>query len=423
MSDEALYAAVEAAVDAHFEAAQVPWMRRLVEQPSHTGARDSVEAAAQILDELAGSLGLSIRRVPDPSGTYADHRVYATPATQAGDRTPALVGHVDTVFPPSLGFLHFTRDDEGRGDIVRGPGVLDMKSGLSAMLFALQALREAAPERFEALKLRVVVVSDEEVGSPSSEPLFAELAPKLSEALVFEAGRVEDKIVTARKGGGMFRVVARGRAAHAGNHHEDGISAIHAVALLIPRVEALTDYARGVTVSVGLIEGGTAKNTVPEEASFVIDTRFERVSDAEEVVAKLEALVARPFEGLEGVPDKLHQVEMRLEGQVTRPPMEPTPVSQALRLRYEAHAAACGLKVGEAPLQGGGSDANLLAAAGVPCIDGLGPWGRHFHKVQEWSSLDSLRRRTAALARYLVDCAGSAPTPPPTDETEPGSPR
>ena len=96
-------------------------------------------------------------------------------------------------------------------------------------------------------------------------------------------------------------------------------------------------------------------------------------------------------------------VAFELVGGITRPPMEATHATQELRARYERHAAAVGLQIGEAPLQGGGSDANLLAARGVPCIDGLGPAGRHYHRVDEWSSLDSLRRRTQALALFLAE--------------------
>jgi len=393
------YRAIETAVVDGFEAAQVSWIQRLVEMPSYTKARDDVAAAAELVDATAARLGLSVERHADPDAVYADHRVYATPAVTADDVTPALVGHIDTVFPRSLGFVAFSRD----GDTIRGPGTLDMKSGLSIMFFALEALKAAHPERFDALKLRILMNADEEVGSPSSRGMIVGLAPKLSEALVFEAGRVEDRIVTARKGLGSWRLRVTGNAAHAGNRHAEGINAIHALALVIPRLEALTDYERGVTVNVGLIEGGTAKNTVPQEAHCVIDTRFIRKVDGDALVASLHALAIDPFAGIVGVPEKLRQAEFVLEGMVTRPPMEPTPAIQALRQRYEAHAAAAGLKTGEAPLQGGGSDANLLAAAGVPCIDGLGPWGRHFHKVEEWSSLDSLRRRTQALARYLLD--------------------
>lgn len=400
--DPELAARVRAAVAGSFERAQVPFFARLVEQPSCTREPEDVERAAEILDGEASALGLAIARHPDPDARYAAHRVYSTPATAPADRALALVGHVDTVFPRSAGFSGFARE----GDVVRGPGVLDMKSGLSAMLFAIRAVRDAAPEAWARLRVRAIVVTDEEVGSPSSRALFAELAPRTRAALVLEAGRAEDRIVTRRRGGGLWAITAHGRAAHAGNHHAAGVSAIHALALVVPRLEAITDYARGLTVSVGLFEGGTAKNTVPERAQLDLDARFETARDAADLEARLAAIVADPFAGLDGVPEKLRAVRFALEGGVTRPPMERTEASDALRRRYEAHAAACGLAVGEAPLQGGGSDANLLAAAGVPCIDGLGPAGAHFHETREWSSLESLRRRTEALALFLLEESG-----------------
>lgn len=401
--DAALGALLRGAVDHDFEAAQVPWLQRVVDQPSHTHARADVEAAAQIVDEVAAELGLTRELHPDPEGRFADHRVYATPATGADDRTLALVGHIDTVFPRSLGFLSFSRD----GDVVRGPGVLDMKSGISSMLFALRALRRAAPERFAALRLRLVVVSDEEVGSPSSHALYDRLAPRTTAGLVFESGRKHDLIVTARKGGGVFTVTVHGKAAHSGNDHQAGVNAIHALALLVGKIEAMTDYPRGVTLNVGTIEGGTAKNTVPERASCQIDARFETVADSEQVTAAIYGLVREPFAGLVGVPDRLRGVRVEVSGGVTRPPMEPIAASQQLRRAYEPYAAASGLQIGEAELQGGGSDANLLVALGVPCIDGLGPHGEYFHQVREWCSLGSLGRRTAALAWFLAEQAGT----------------
>ncbi len=400
-----------AVVDEAFEREQVPWFRRLVEQPSHTYAREDVEAAAVLIDSKAAALGLACTKIPDAHGKFADHRVYATPPAAAGAKSLALVGHVDTVFPRSLGFLHYSRDTDAAGnpgDIVRGPGVLDMKSGLSAMFFALQALEKVFPGTLARLPLRLIVVSDEEVGSPSSRRLYQELAPSLVGALVFEAGRDEDKIVVARKGGGMFTVKATGRAAHAGNDHAAGVNAIHALTYLVHKVEALTDYAGGVTANVGLISGGTAKNTVPEQAQMTIDTRFVTTASADEVVAKIEAMLADPFAGCSGFPERLRRTKFVLEGGVTRPPMEPTPGNEALRKAYEAHALATGLKGGAAPLQGGGSDANILAGLGVPCIDGLGPYGKFFHRVQEWSSLTSLRQRTQALASFLAQQAGRA---------------
>ncbi|TPV92831.1 MAG: M20 family metallopeptidase [Myxococcales bacterium FL481] len=394
-----------AAVDSSFEAEHVPWLTRLVDQPSYTGARDNVERAAQIIDEMAATLSMRRVLVPDPSGTFADHRVYSAPGVAEDTRAMALVGHVDTVFPESLGFLRLNRDppdSESGGDVIRGPGTLDMKSGLSSIVFALRAIARCAPEVYDGLRVRFVCNSDEEVGSPSSHDLFKELATRTTSAMVFEAGRVEDRIITARKGGGSFRFTMQGKAAHAGNEHAKGVNAIHALALLVPRIEAITDYGRGITVNVGLVSGGTAKNTVPETAWCQVDTRFVTREGADYVVAELERIAAAPFEGMGDVPERAKAARCELSGRVTRLPMEPVEATQVLRRLYEPYAAAQDIGVGEAPLQGGGSDANLLAGYGVPCIDGLGPWGRAFHSVDEWSSLDSLRRRTRALACFLV---------------------
>ncbi|MFZ9886217.1 MAG: M20/M25/M40 family metallo-hydrolase [Myxococcota bacterium] len=391
-----------AAVDEIFEIEQVALLETLVNAPSHTGAKDDVEEAAKLLDEAAARVGLRRRLISDPTGRFADHRVYSTPATSDVDHALALVGHIDTVFPRSLGFLHFRRE----GDTVFGPGTLDMKSGLTEILFALAALRRARPLEFDRLKARFVCVSDEEVGSPSSaSEVYAGLADRTSAALVFEAGRDEDRIVTARKGAAMYTVTARGRAAHAGNKHHEGANAIHALALVIPQIEGLTDYASGLTANVGLVEGGTAKNTVPDTARCVVDVRFERLVDVERVQAFFNALRENPFAS---VPphlrhERLTEVRFEVQGVVSRPPMEASEATQRLRRRYETHAGAAGLRCGEAPLQGGGSDANLLAARGVPVIDGLGPAGKHFHKVEEHSSLDSLCRRTKALACFLAE--------------------
>lgn len=384
--------AITDAVEARFEGEQVPMLAALVELPSCSREPLDVEAAAVLLDLRAAELGLTRTLHRDPSGVYAAHRVYTTPGLAPDAPALALVGHVDTVFPSSLGFFGFGRD----GDVATGPGVLDMKSGLSSIFAALEAIRAVSPERFAALALRVLINSDEEVGSPSSDALIASVARVSHAALVFEAGRAEDRLVVARKGVGSFRIHAHGRSAHAGLHHADGVNAIEALAHVIPRVEAATDHDRGMTANVGLIEGGTSSNTVPERASCTVDCRYADPKDGAELEARVRAAVEAPL------PAHLEGATVELEGRLHRPPMLPTDASRALAARYGEQARAAGLGAGEAPLQGGGSDANLLAAAGVPCIDGLGPAGSGIHRTTERCSLDSLRRRTVALARFLV---------------------
>lgn len=395
-------AALDAAVDAAFEREQVSLLATLVEHPSCSREPEDVERAFDVLDAAAAAAGLGVTRYPDSRGQVAAHRVYAT----CSDETPALalVGHLDTVFPRAMGFTGFRRE----GDVARGPGVLDMKSGLTSMLFALRALRVVWPEGALRLPLRLVVVSDEEIGSPSSQEVFSALAPRTRGALVFEAGREADRIVTRRKGGGLYTIVSQGVAAHAGNRYLEGTNAIVALALALPRIEALGDLARGTTVSVGLVEGGTAKNTVPDRALAHLDARYESLEEVARLERDMRTLLADPFTGVPEhlAPPRLRKAKLSLEGGVTRPPMEPRDGTAALLAAYARCARAVGLGADEAPLQGGGSDANLLAAAGVPVIDGLGPYGEHFHETREWCSLASLRQRTQALARFLADSVG-----------------
>ena len=393
-------------VESAFESQHVPFLERLVNQPSHTAAREDVEAAAKIIDELAAEIGLRHTLVPDPEGEFADHRIHSTPSTSDTDDAIALVGHCDTVYPRSQGFLEFRRDSAdgpSAGDHVFGPGVLDMKSGLTVILFALRALAREAPEIFEQLKLRFICNTDEEMGSPNSRQLFEAIAPRTTLGLVFEAGRIEDRVITARKGTGTFTLTAFGNEAHAGNDHESGVNAIHALALAIPQIEALTDYDLGTTINVGTIVGGTAKNTVPANARCVIDARITALDEMHRVETELRAIADWSFPNADQVPDRIREAQLVLEGGILRPPMETTDASTRLRESYEEFARKTGLGSGAAPPQGGGSDANNLAGHGVPVIDGLGPWGQFMHSPREWSSLDSLRKRTAALACFLAD--------------------
>ena len=383
-------------IDRAFETEQVPWLEELVNQPSHTQESADVEKAASIIEGRMREIGMGVTKVPAQG--FADHRVYVAPETPEDGKALLLAGHCDTVYPREQGFLHFGRD----GDTIRGPGVLDMKSGLSVVVFALQAIRRAAPDKFAALALRFVVNTDEEVGSPDSAALYGKLSGLSTHALVFEGGREGDHIITSRKGTGGLTLRVTGVGAHAGNQHEDGVSAIHALSLIIQKVEAFTDYAAGTTVNVGLVKGGTSKNTVPESAECGIDIRVTSREAGERVMAALENIASDPFGGSDVYPPKLGKVGVQLENVLFRPPMESTPASKSLRETYETFAQREGLGTGAAPLQGGGSDANLLSANGVPCIDGLGPYGKFMHSPKEWSSLESLRKKTRALAGFLL---------------------
>ena len=301
-----------------------------------------------------------------------------------------LVGHHDTVFPREV-FAGYRSE----GDVGFGPGVLDMKGGLVVMAFALRALQEV--DALGRVPLTMAVVADEEVGSPESGPWLQQAARGAAVALVFEAGREGDAIITRRKGTLAMTARAIGRAAHAGNAHAQGASAIRAMARFIESAEALNGCASGVTINVGTVHGGTSKNTVPAHCVAELDGRFERTADGEDLVARLHALVSTP---------SVAGTIVALEGGVARAPLERTDEGARWMRRYAECQRAAGLGEAEAPPQGGGSDASTTAAAGVPSIDGLGPRGSGFHTLDERVELDSLVPKCEALVRFLLGMAG-----------------
>jgi glutamate carboxypeptidase len=370
------------------EAPMLAAIERLVAVNSHTDNRDGGARVAEMLaGELASIEGVSVRTVP--STRFAPHLIASTRAAEGSpEGCVAIVGHLDTVFPPGT-FEGFRRD----GALARGPGVLDMKGGLVVAIEALRAL--AAAGLLARARVRFAIVSDEEVGSPEGQPLLRRELAGAACALVLEAGRAGDKVITARKGTGSAKVVATGKAAHAGNAHDKGANAIWALARFIDRAQALTDYGRGVTVNAGTITGGQSKNTVPDEASAALDFRFERLTDGE---ATFAALAAAASEAAASVPG----TSLSVEGGPARMPLERTDANVALYREYAAHARAAGLGDAEAPLLGGGSDASTTAAIGIPSIDGLGPRGSGFHTRDELIEVASLLPKAEAMAAFIA---------------------
>lgn len=351
----------------------------LVRQSSYSRDKAGVDAVGDLLVER-----VPLRCARVASARYGDHLVFGD--RRPGDAGVLLIGHHDTVFPAEV-FAGW-REDETYG---YGPGALDMKGGLVVIAFALQAL--ARQGLLRASEVTLVVASEEELGSPESAGVIRAHAPGADAALVFEAGRAGDVIVTARKGTGSVRAEATGRAAHAGNAHHLGANAVRAMARFIEAAEALTDHAAGVTVNVGRVEGGIGKNTVPDACVAEVDLRFATTDDG----ARLRAALAACASGVD-----LPGTTVSLRFETGREPLQRTAGGAALRDAYGRCQRAAGLGEGEAPLQGGGSDACTTGAAGVPSIDGLGPRGTGFHTVHERVELGSLVPKAEALARFLA---------------------
>jgi len=358
--------------------------RQWVEVNSYTANVDGVNQVGAMLREAFALPSLTLTTIHAEG--FGDHLVWRTPAATSG--AILLVGHHDTVFPP--GHFEGWRED---GPRAVGPGALDMKGGLAVIRTALAALDEVGA--LASLPIIAISVSDEEVGSPTSAAHLRELARGAACALVFESGRANDMIITRRKGVGAMTVTAHGKAAHAGNNHKDGANAIWALAKFVDAAHQLTDYARGVTVNVGQFTGGTSKNTVAEKAECMLDLRYETVADAEGLVASLRTAADVVTAASPGV-------RIEVSGGANRLPLERTPMSASLRDEYGACARASGLGDGEAPLLGGGSDANTVAPLGVPAIDGLGPRGAGFHTSTEYVELATFVPKAEALVRFLL---------------------
>ena len=360
----------------------------LVEVNSFTDNAEGGRKVGGMLRELFANMGLDSRVMP--SARYADHLLFASrPA--ASVPAIALVGHLDTVFPPGT-FEGYRRD----GELARGPGVLDMKGGLVVVAFALNALAETLGLDAVA-PLRIAIVGDEEVGSPEGQGIIREGIAGADAALVFEAGRTNppDAIITRRKGTGGMTARASGKAAHAGNNHRDGVNALWAIARFTDRVQSLTDYDRGITVNVGKISGGQGKNTVPDEAEAALDIRFCTKEDADALVAAIHRAAE---EAAASVPGS----RITIAGGVARLPLERTEASATLMRAYAACARASGLGGDEAPLIGGGSDASTSSSMGIASIDGLGPRGAGFHTKDERIEVATLVPKAQALARFLA---------------------
>jgi glutamate carboxypeptidase len=361
-------------------------LRELVEISSHTPDVAGNDRVATRLVEAALALGqgaLSGSEVRGPTGKYGLHLLLSTEAAEKGGSI-LLIGHHDTVFPEKS-FSGFRED----GKLLRGPGVLDMKGGLVVCVYALGALAQAG--LLARIPVRLISVSDEEVGSPEGKSLVEHAAEGAACALVFESGRPGDLVVTRRKGTAGLTVTAHGKAAHAGNLHHEGHNAIWSLARFIDRAQKLTNYDRGVTVNVGKISGGIGKNTVPDQAEALVDFRFVTREDGEATLAALRQIAAE-------VPG----TRLEYSGGIGRLPLERTEASSQLAETFGECQRAAGLGAGEEKLLGGGSDANTAAAVGVPAIDGLGPRGKGYHTVDEFIERDTLVPKTAALVRYLA---------------------
>lgn len=356
----------------------------LCETPPHDEPR--LRTLAEMAGHQARQAGLSAEFLPVGDAKLPLVRIRAGAASD--EKAVMILAHYDTVHP--VGTLDRNRV-RLEGDRLFGPGTYDMKAGAYLALQALGALyRESPPER----PVDLVLVPDEETGSQLSRKTIEAMARDAAVALVAEPARIGGHCVTSRKGTGYVHIAATGRPSHAGVEHARGRSAIKEIAHQALALEALTDYAQGITFSVGKIQGGSNRNVVPEHASLQADFRVVTEAQAQRILALVSSL-APVTEG----------VKLEVKAGLNRPPFERSPHVVSLLEQARRVAAATGFNLDEVPLTGGGSDGNFTAALGVPTLDGLGAEGDGAHTLYEHILVSSLTQRLRFWHGLLRDLA------------------
>ncbi|MGM0602581.1 MAG: M20 family metallopeptidase [Bacillota bacterium] len=297
--------------------------------------------------------------------------------------------HIDTVFEEGTAAKRpFTADREN--DRAYGPGVCDMKSGVVVLRSALEALFSSGQSMPD---ITVILNGDEEIGSPSSRPLIEAAAEEATHCFVMEPGRSGDDVVVSRKGVGIFAMDIKGKPTHAGSNHAEGASAVEELARKVLDIHNLTDYDRGITLNVGVVEGGKRPNIVAEDARAEIDLRFVKKDQGPEIEAELNKIAAETY---------IDGTKTELSGGINRPPMEKNDKVENMYQAYKKAGKELGLDIG-AVSTGGASDGNFVSAMEVPTLDALGAVGGNAHNDEEYIVLSSLKARAKVLAGGLVN--------------------
>ncbi|MFD3545818.1 M20 family metallopeptidase [Streptomyces sp. NPDC058655] len=359
-----------------------------------------VNRVADWVQERLEPLGFAVERFTTgadgrpPTGDTLVARRPGRLSTAAGGRRILLAAHMDTVFDDGTAAERpFTLS----GSVARGPGVSDDKGGLLAGVTALQILHETGSEEYAEIVF--LATPDEEIGAPASRPITEAAARGMHYALALECARENGDLVIARKGVADFRLTVTGRAAHAGIEPERGANAALSAAHLVIALQNLNGHWDDVTINVGVIRAGTRPNIVCPEAELHVEVRAATLTHIRQVKEAITEAARHP--AVPGTHVHVEQLDLCA-------PMEDTPASRDILHHAQAAARAIGLDI-DAVATGGVGDANLIAGAGVPVLDGLGPVGGSDHSPLEWLDTTTVAQRVALLAS-LITSLGDART-------------
>lgn len=363
--------------------ALIELLKHMVDAESPSAQPESHRLILAVLREAFGSLDFDVRTVRSGKG----HRHVFARHNQRRRDVPVqlLLGHYDTVWPlGTVAHRPFVVED----NIIRGPGVFDMKGGLAQIVFALRAVRDLNLEPL--LEPVIFVNSDEEIGSRTSTRYIRALAKRVDRVFVLEPSMGEEgAIKTERKGIGRFTITVHGKAAHAGLDPEAGASAILELSHVIQALFALNDSDRGIAVNVGTIDGGLQPNVIAPHSQAVVDVRVPTIADGERIE-----------QAIYGIEPTTPGVRLTIEGGIGRPSMEQTPRNRALWEQAKTLGDDLGLNLRQGRA-GGGSDGNTTSQY-TATLDGLGPVGHGAHAEHEFLYIDKTLERTALLALLLL---------------------
>ncbi len=359
------------------------FLKKIVAMESPSQSVSSQHELFSVLSHALESVGYFTLHVPGrKSGGY----LYARPKRRKkGAPIQLLVGHCDTVWP--LDTLQNIKIEK-RDKRLKGPGVYDMKAGITQMLFALKTILELDLET-EVVPV-ILINSDEEIGSHESTHIITRLAKISERAYVLEPPLgLDGKLKTGRKGIGRFTISVQGRAAHAGLDPAKGVSAIVELSHQVQKLFGMNDLDRGITVNIGMIEGGISANVIAPRSKAVVDVRVENIEDGEYITGQILSL--KPI-----LPD----VSLEISGGIGRPPMEKNERNEQLWNTAKTLGNELGMSLEDAAV-GGGSDANTTSQH-TATLDGLGTPGDGAHAEHEFIFHEKLKERTALLVLLLL---------------------
>lgn len=372
-------------IDAHKDDMVDLW-KQMVTIDSGIGVKEGGMEMGNLCAGILEKLGFSIRRV-----SY--EKCGDTIIGERGDLSKPytiLMGHMDTVF--------FKGEPEKRPFTIKdgkayGPGVLDMKGGVTILLYAVRFLLEAGYNRY---RIKIILAGDEEVahGNSTASADYEKEAKGAVMGFNLETGFVDNSVVIERKGVAQYLFEVDGVGAHAGNNPEDGRSAVEELAHKILDIQAETDWQEGTTVNCGVIAGGTVANAVPEHAWVKVDVRFKTTAGMERIEKAFQTIAKKQY---------VESTTTCCKKLVVFPPMERLESSEKLFERAEAIAEKYGFPKAKAIAVGGGSDSAHLTACGIPTLCALGVRGQFNHTEREWAEEESLFERTKLLMALLSE--------------------